>query len=323
MKSLLLLAVSSLALATAATAQAQTGTLGTLTAGPYQSNAQALLTGPYQAGVNLPSAVAYTNDSAAPQDSLCFTAQVLGNGYAQGLEHFAGRPAPALAPGAQASYPLGNITLPGPGSYLVQVASFSYARTTQKWVSGPVRIYWLFPVKANPLPVGLVSFAGGAAADSVTLAWETANETNCKGFEVQRSTNGSSWYPRGFVAGHGTTPAAHRYRYTEGQLLLRMYYRLRQVDLDGQEHFSPVVVLAPTPVAAAVAKVYPNPARDRAQVTAPAGVEVTFYDEAGRKRRQQTLDDTGTLDLRGLPAGSYHLVVGAGAHPTRTRLVVL
>jgi hypothetical protein len=327
MKSLrFVLAAAALTLALTAPAYAQTqatGTLGTLTASPFESNAQNLLTGPYQAEQELPTRVAYTNNTVTPQDSLCFTAQVLGNGYAQGLEGFFGRPT-ALAPGAQASYPLGDITLPGPGSYLVQVSAFIYDRPTQKWSSGPTKIYWLFPLKANPLPVGLVSFTAGAAVDSVTLSWETATETNCKGFEVQRSINGTSWSVRGFVAGHGTTLATQRYRYTEGQLPLRTYYRLRQVDLDGQEHFSPVVALSPTPVAATVAQVYPNPAAGQAQLSAGfAGAPVRFYDEAGRQRRQQTLDATNTLDLHGLPGGTYYLMIGEGPRATRTRLVVI
>lgn len=298
------------------------GALGTLQVGTYTSNAQGVLTGRYVRGAKLATVVSYTNTSSQRQDSLVFTAQVLGNGYAQGLEGFFGKLQAVPQYTGRATFGLGDVELPGPGSYLVQVSAFAYDRSTQKWVSGPTSIYWLFPL-ADPLPVGLVSFSAAAAADSVTLAWETASETNCKGFEVQRSTNGSTWVPRRFVAGHNTATSRHRYYYTERQLQLRTYYRLRQVDYDGSEHFSPVVVLAPTPVAVAVAQVYPNPARDQAQLTAPAGVLVRFFDEAGRERRQQTLDDTNTLNLRGLPPGSYHLTVGEGPHAPRTRLVVL
>ena len=296
------------------------GSLGTLHVGSYQSSATGTLTGLYVPGAALPTIIAYYNDTPDGQDSLVFTAQVLGNGYVQGLEHFAGRPE-AVAAFASRSYPLGVIPLPGPGSYLVQVAAFTFDRQTQKWTNGPVRVYWLFPL-ANPLPVELVSFAAAAAKDSVTVGWETASEVSCDYFELQRSTNGTTWYPRTRPAGHGTTASTHRYRYTEAQLLVRVYYRLRQVDSGGAERFSPVVVLAPKPLAVAIAPVYPNPAHEQAQLTAPSGVLVRFYDSAGRQRRQQTLDDTGTLDLRGLPAGSYHLVVGDGPHPTRTRLIV-
>lgn len=298
------------------------GSLGPLTVGPYQSNAQGVLTGRYVPGAKLATTVSYTNTSPGRQDSLVFTAQVLGNGYAQGLEGFFGKPQAVAPYTGQDTYALGNVELPGPGSYLVQVSAFVYDRAAQQWLSGPVRIYWLFPL-AEPLPVGLVSFGAGAVRDTCTLVWETATETSCQGFEVQRSFNGSTWYPRGFVAGHGTSAMAHRYRFSEYQLMIRVYYRLRQVDVKGGEYFSPVIALAPTPVATAVAKVFPNPARDQAQLTGPpAGVVVRFYDEAGRQRRQQTLDATSTLDLHGLPAGSYHLVVGEGPHATRTRLVV-
>ncbi|MGI4865448.1 MAG: T9SS type A sorting domain-containing protein [Janthinobacterium lividum] len=315
------LGLAALSLALAAPAAAQpVGELGTLTAGPY-SSAQGVMTGNYVAGAKLATTVAYTNTSSVRQDSICITAQVLGNGYAQGLQGFFG-PAQSVAPyTGLGTFGLGDVELPGPGSYLVQISAYAYDRSNQKWLNGPTRVYWLFPLAA-PLPVELVSFAAAAAADSVTVGWETASERNCDHFEVQRSTNGSTWYPRARIRGHGTTSVHHRYHYTEAQLLMRVYYRLRQVDVDGSEHFSPVVALAPTPVAVDVAKVYPNPARDQAQLSAPVGVVVHFLDEAGRQRRQQTLDATGTLDLRGLPAGSYHLIVGDGSHATRTRLAV-
>lgn len=310
---LLLLAV------TAATAQ-PVGSLGTLTVGPYQSDAQSELRGRYVPGAKLATSITYTNTSTVRQDSLCFTAQVLGNGYAQFLEGFYGKLRAVAQYTGQDNFGLGNVELPGPGEYLVQVASFAYDRPAKKWVSGPVRIYWLYP-QAEPLPVQLVNFAAAAGGDSITVAWETASERNCQYFEVQRSTNGSTWSVRKKVAGHGTSSASHRYRYTEAQLLLRVYYRLRQVDVDGSEHFSPVVALAAKPVAVAVAA-YPNPAHEQVQLTAPPGLVVRFYDEAGRQRRQQTLDATSTLDLHGLPPGSYHLVVGEGSSATRTRLVV-
>ena len=320
MKSILLFILGTL-LACSAYAQ-PVGSLGTLQVGPYQSSTSGVLTGKYVKGARLATTISYTNNSTVRQDSLCFTAQVLGNGYAQGLQGFFGKDQ-SLAPyTGQAAYGLGDVELPGPGSYLVQVSAYAYDRSTQKWLNGPTRVYWLFPL-ADPLPVELVSFAAAAAKDSVTVGWETASERNCRHFEVQRSTNGSTWYPRALVPGHGTSTLRHRYRYTEAQLLVRVYYRLRQLDYDGTEHFSPVVVLASKPLASDVAKVFPNPARDVAQVTAPAGVVVRFYDEAGRQRRQQTLDETSTLDLRGLPAGSYHLVVGEGLHAQRTRLVIL
>ena len=321
MKAIYLLILLLVSLLAAPTYAQPVGALGTLTVGAYQSSPQGVLTGTYQAGAKLATTIAYTNTSAVRQDSLAFTAQVLGNGYAQSLEGFFGKPRAVVQYTGQATFALGDMELPGPGSYLVQVSTFVYDRPNQQWISGPVRIYWLFPL-AQPLPVELVSFAACAAADSVTLAWQTASERNCQYFEIQRSNNGSTWYPRAKVAGHGTSVAKHLYRYTEAQALIRMYYRLRQVDYDGSEHFSPVVVLAPTPVALDVAKVYPNPATERAQLTAPAGVTVRFYDEAGRQRRQQSLDDSGELNLHGLPPGSYHLVVGEGAKATRTRLTV-
>jgi hypothetical protein len=246
--------------------------------------------------------------------------QIFGPGYVQSLSGFFGQMQGLSPHGGQNDYVLGAVNLPGPGSYLVQTAAYIYDRATKDWVSGPVRSYWLFPV--SPLPVELINFTATTipASDSVALHWQTASERKCFGFWTEHSKDARAWLPGIFVGGHGNAATTQSYQAREKMLAGRTYYRLRQVDTDGTQHYSPVVVLVAL-VPAAGMVVYPNPAHDQAYVMDSAGAPAKLYDDLGRLSRQQLLDATGLLDLRGLPAGNYQVVVGEGSTVKRTRLI--
>lgn len=319
-----LLSLLLLAVGCCSTAQAKPlglGELTTLTVGPYVSDASSALRGPYQAGP-LVLTQTYRNTSPALQDSLAFTVQAFGPGYSQGLIQFFGALKGLGANGGQDSFVLGDITLPGTGSYLVQTDVFIYDRARKEWVDGPSRVYWLLATTPTPLPVELVSFTAQAQPDSVAISWQTASERNCFGFWLERSTDGLAFAPLHFTAGAGTTSTLRGYQVRDGLPQLRThYYRLRQVDVGGAQQYSPVVAVAPVKRPASVATVYPSPAHDRAHVTgSPGGTPVRLYDAAGRLSRQQCLEGEGLLDLRGLPASTYQVVIGEGVNAQRLRL---
>ena len=293
------------------------GELTKLTVGPYVSDQNSALTGPYQSGPLLLTQT-YKNTSVVLQDSLAFTVNCFGPGYAQGLVEFFGALKGVGPNGGQDDYVLGELQLPGPGSYLVQTDVYIYDRVKKDWTAGPSHVYWLFPTNPTPLPVELVAFTAQAEADSVTVRWSTASERNCFGFWLERSTDGLAFAPLHFTAGAGTTSTVRNYHTRDVLPQLRThYYRLRQVDVGGKQQYSPVVAVAPA-VRPIVATAYPNPARD--QVTVTATGPVRLYDQAGRLTRQQCLDASGLLDLRGLPAGTYLLVLGEGISSQRLRL---
>jgi alpha-tubulin suppressor-like RCC1 family protein len=170
----------------------------------------------------------------------------------------------------------------------------------------------------GPLPVTLVSFeARRTGPATVALTWATATETNNAGFTVQKSTDGVAFLALGFVAGAGTSAAAHAYTYTDGQALGRSYYRLAQRDTDGTITYSPVGVVEG---AAATLSLAPNPAHGAVQVLGLApDATLVVYDELGRTVRPAA----ATLDVTGLPAGIY-LVRATAPHqaPQTARLVV-
>jgi hypothetical protein len=102
-----------------------------------------------------------------------------------------------------------------------------------------------------PLPVQLVSFrVTPGAGGLIRLTWETLSEVNNFGFFPQRRGEAEPEFydlAGAFLPGHGTSVARHQYTLCDssaGPGVLS--YRLRQVDLDGAEHFSePVTVEHP------------------------------------------------------------------------------
>ncbi len=113
-----------------------------------------------------------------------------------------------------------------------------------------------------PLPVQLTYFAARAAENDVLLTWLTASEFNNKGFEVERSINGVDFEYIGFVKGAGNSARQVRYGITDKnalQLETTLYYRLKQVDMDGSFNYSSIVSVDMLSVESFTSKVFPNP----------------------------------------------------------------
>ena len=98
-----------------------------------------------------------------------------------------------------------------------------------------------------PLPITLTSFTGVREGTRNILIWSTANETNNKGFELQRSANGEKFSSIASInskAENGNSSSVLNYTYNDDKPLAGTnYYRLRQLDKDGKESFSNIVVL--------------------------------------------------------------------------------
>ena len=93
------------------------------------------------------------------------------------------------------------------------------------------------------VPVELSSFSADLFENNVNLTWETATETNNKGFSIERklfsTRENTEWDEIGFVNGNGTSVETRVYSFTDQNLKNGKYfYRLRQIDFDGSFSFS-------------------------------------------------------------------------------------
>ncbi len=111
------------------------------------------------------------------------------------------------------------------------------------------------------LPVNLLTFAAQKQGSKVLLNWSTVTEIKSDHFDVERSADGVEWRYLGTVKAHGNSTVLQNYGFTDGAPLTGInYYRLKQVDADGDFGYSEVrkVQFASD----WLVRLYPNPASD-------------------------------------------------------------
>lgn len=167
-----------------------------------------------------------------------------------------------------------------------------------------------------PLPVTLVDFAGRIDGRGVLLNWTTTAELNNRGFQIERATDGRNFIGIDFVPGHGTTDHTQHYDYKDTTLppASTVYYRLRQLDLDGTTTLGPAVSVELIPTDAG-ARLHPNPTRGAATLTLQSEraepITVHVFDVTGRRvwtARHHLVAGTNTLPLLAqerLPSGLF------------------
>ncbi|MEL7148679.1 MAG: T9SS type A sorting domain-containing protein, partial [Bacteroidota bacterium] len=112
-----------------------------------------------------------------------------------------------------------------------------------------------------PLPVELLYFEGELTNDGALLKWATASEIDNDRFEIERSVDGENFEVIGEVAGNGTTNELITYQFVDDLPVRGLnYYRMRQVDFDGDFEYSPTVLVDNRDGTVSFdARVFPNP----------------------------------------------------------------
>ncbi len=96
----------------------------------------------------------------------------------------------------------------------------------------------------GPLPVTMVSFTAALQQDNkVKVSWATSMEMNCDSYKIERSYDGNLFSQVASVKGNGTSSIYHSYFITDDVSAATssiVYYRIKQVDLDGKASYSNV-----------------------------------------------------------------------------------
>ncbi len=139
-------------------------------------------------------------------------------------------------------------------AYLLFDRYTSNYNLAESYFTASLMVSWMDVVIGDPktsitfttgsLPVQLASFTAAPypAQRAIRFDWSTVSETNNYGFFLQRKGENETQFvdmPNSFVAGHGTTVEPRSYSWTYANAPAgSASYRLRQMDLDGAEHFS-------------------------------------------------------------------------------------
>ena len=151
-----------------------------------------------------------------------------------------------------------------------------YARTpagANTWgpLGAPFKIMVDATLASGLVPVNLTTFTGVKEGSRNILNWSTANETNNKAFELQRSSNGEKFSSIATInskAENGNSTSILYYYYNDEKPLAGTnYYRLRQIDKDGRDSYSAIVALKSISITKAeITRVYPNPVSEQLNV---------------------------------------------------------
>jgi len=184
-------------------------------------------------------------------------------------------------------------------------------------------------VAPAPLPVSLTAFEARAVGAAATCTWATASEINNDHFVVERSLDGLTFVALGTVRGQGTRATSSSYHFEDaaaGRLgAPTVYYRLQQVDTNGQATYSMVRAVAFGPAALAL---YPTPTPGTSVTLdltrlAPQAYQAQVLDLAGRVLLTRAVvgGEVRPFDVRSLPAGAYVIVISGASTRQSLRLL--
>ena len=96
-------------------------------------------------------------------------------------------------------------------------------------------------------PVEWLSFEAIQNGGDALISWSTATEINADYFDIERSLDGNAFEKLGTEKAVGTTQNVSKYSFKDARIsdLLdnSLFYRLKQVDVDGSFTYSKVIEL--------------------------------------------------------------------------------
>jgi peptidoglycan/xylan/chitin deacetylase (PgdA/CDA1 family) len=157
----------------------------------------------------------------------------------------------------------------------------------------------------SPLPVELTFFTAKVIKNGVHLNWKTAMEINNNRFDIERMVNDKAWQNMGSISGAGNSNSPKAYTFIDKSSIStgKYFYRLKQIDNDGQYIYSNTVEvdLNLVPQIYSLEQNYPNPfnpsTRIKYSIPFESNVKIIVFNTVGEVVKELT------NEIRG--AGTY------------------
>jgi hypothetical protein len=174
--------------------------------------------------------------------------------------------------------------------------------------------------KSSILAVQFLSLKAYPNNKNIIVEWKVENELNIKKYEVERSTDGSSFTMLNSVNARGNNLAALNYNYIDSGTEARdVFYRVKSIALDGSVQYSQVVKVS-SEKSKAKFSVYPNPITSNTIhlkfLNQPAGLyTVQISNNTGQLVFEKAIDHKGgnnTKNIELLPSvksGNFQLTI--------------
>lgn len=194
-----------------------------------------------------------------------------------------------------------------------------------------------FGPDASVLPVELASFTSFVNNNNVTLNWQTVNELNNSGFDIERRAEDSTWSKVGNVTGNGTTNESKNYSFSDDNLQSGKYnYRLKQVDYNGNyEYFNlSSEIIVGVPQKFELSQNYPNPFNPVTKINYSLPVDgkvaLKIFDVSGREVASLINNEvqnagyyTVTFNGQNLSSGVYFYRLTSGNFTQTKKLMLI
>jgi hypothetical protein len=175
----------------------------------------------------------------------------------------------------------------------------------------------------SPLPMVWLDVAAQRRNSVIQISWQTAEEINGNGYQVEKSTNGIDWSKLGPVINAYNTPGPNHYNQTDPTLPTAIsFYRVRQTDLDGKHSYSKMVSVKSDQSNGIW--LYPIPTNHVLTIVAGGSLalkSVTIYNTAGALVAAVQPKNTAshTMDVHHLASGNYTAVIVLSDNSTITK----
>lgn len=177
------------------------------------------------------------------------------------------------------------------------------------------------------LPVELAYFDGQIEDNSTVLDWATYSEENNRYFEVMHSTDGIGFELLDRVEGVGNTVEYNDYQFVHNNPENgKNYYRLRQIDFDGQLSYTDIIMVEHEAIRIGDVKVFPNPTVDDINIQLPqndVSTNVMIYNMNGQIMQSvnDVYDNNLELNVYDWLSGQYIVIIQQGNQRITTQFV--
>ncbi len=164
------------------------------------------------------------------------------------------------------------------------------------------------------LPVELLNFDARKINNTIQLHWQTASEQNSNYFSIERSNDGVQFLSVAVINAAGNSQSLKDYYFNDNSPVNGInYYRLKQVDIDGNFKYSNIARIEM--IKNSSIQLYPNPAADHAELVFSKPVKekvVRIFNMSGQLVKNITVANGQTrlwIDIASFPRGEYTISI--------------
>lgn len=214
-----------------------------------------------------------------------------------------------------------SITVDSAGTYIVsqQLQSICPVFATDTVVVAP------FDSSCSVLKTTVTDFFGLTVNNDNRLSWSVTNNNEIRFFDIERSDDGSTFFPLQTINSISSDFPSATYKFTDDNVTKEsntVYYRLKIINATNQVSYSKIIRLSTNESITGRVKIFPNPVTDKLQISIYSpfrqNIKLFIYDASGRiMRNMQTMIEKGNtkfniLDFQSWPPGIYSVKVIAG-----------